>query len=541
MSQMGSIPPLARKGFAALCLTLFAVAYNFSVIPPIMPPIVRELDSSVGYIQGTLVLFSLVTASFAPTTENLCRFYGRSRIFITGLLLYGCGIALTSFSPTIEFFVVSFSLLTGLAATPLISTPWAIANLAYESKAKEQTTLVMILASTTGGLSGILLGGWIASNIGWRWAFAPSLAVLLLIWGCKHHLPNLPVRQTGAIDWVGGLLSFLGLGSILLGISFAGEYGWWTPKQTVRFAGVVIPPFAISIVPTLIAVGVICLGFFSFWQRRQANQGGASLLRVGLLRNRVFVFGVLTAMLHTLITTGVQFNLYQFVPTVLALNPFQTALTVLPYTLTMIVTLITLLKNLTIEEQFPPKYVIYSGITLLGAGIWQLYAAVDQQVSSLELMPGLILMGIGSGLFLAYIGAITYSVASPEEKPESSGIYHPVQNLGSSLGRGILGTTLITFTSEKIVDGIVPALGKTLSFSQRQEAIATLQRMIQTYPKDEVREVFAKLPTAIQPSLKSIVVTAASEGMQMSLLVALLMTIGCLLLATALPPYPLRR
>ncbi len=83
---------LERQGFWVLSLTLFIVAYNVSVLPAIMPAIVRDFNSSIGSIQSILVLFSLIMASFAPTTENLCRFYGRTRVFFTGLTLYGIGI-----------------------------------------------------------------------------------------------------------------------------------------------------------------------------------------------------------------------------------------------------------------------------------------------------------------------------------------------------------------------------------------------------------------------------------------------------------------
>ena len=106
---------LDRKDFWALWFTLFLIAYNVSVIPPIMPLLVRQLDTSLDYIQGALVLFSLVTASFALTSENLFRFYGRERVFVTGLILYGMGTLAMALSPTIGFWVVSFSLWTGLA------------------------------------------------------------------------------------------------------------------------------------------------------------------------------------------------------------------------------------------------------------------------------------------------------------------------------------------------------------------------------------------------------------------------------------------
>lgn len=537
---------LGRRGFWAISLTLFMIAYNVSAVPAIMPSIVQDLNSSVGYIQSILVLFSLVTASFAPTTENLCRFYGRTRVFVIGLIVYGIGIVLTSLSPTIAGLTVSFALLTGLAATPLIiiiiSAPWTIADLFCQGKAAERAILVLIVASSLGGLSGGLLGGYLASNFSWRWSFLPSLGVLLVVLLLRRSLPKLAVPSHPPIDWVGGLLSFLGLGSILLGVSLAGEFGWWEPKRLFSVAGLVIPPFQLSIVPTLLAVGIIILGFFGFWQRRQADQCGASLLRAGLLRKRGFVFGVLTSMLHVLITTGVQFNLYQFVPTALLLNPFRTALTVIPYNLTMIIVVVAVLKYLPLSGRFVPKHILHTGIALLAGGIWELYSSLHLQVTSLELMPGLIIMGVGSGLFVSYITGLTYSTALVDEKPEGSGIYNPIQNLGGSLGRAILGTLLVFFASRDIVDSILQHLGKTLAPAQRGQLIAELQEMIQTLSREEIATVLAnKVSPSLYPEMRSTVLEAATSGMKTSLLVALMFTGVCFLLATTLPKYPATR
>ena len=531
---------LKPKDFWALCLTLFMIAYNIAVVSPIMPLLVRNFNSSMGYIQGALVLFSLVTASFAPTTENLCRFYGRERVFMVGLVCYGIAITMTALSSDISVLVVSFSILAGLAATPLVSAPWAIMDFAYDGKDEQKAALAFILASTLGGLSGGILGGFIASKVGWRWAFTPSIAVFLLVLLLGRSLPRTTLKLSKEpIDWVGGLFSLGGLGSILVGISLAGEFGWWIRKRPFSIAGLVIPPFSISIVPLLLAVGVVSLGLFLFWQRRQAARG-ASLFRVGLLRKRTFVFGMLAAMLHTLVTTGVQFNLYQLLPTILKLNPFQTSIAVLPYSLTLVVVLGTLLMYLSIDQKIAPKYIIYIGLTFLGVGLLQIYSVMNPSLTALKLLPGLVIMGTGSALFLAYIASLTYSAATQDEKPEGTGIYNPIQNLGSSLGRGILGTTLIFFTSQGIVNRVLETMGSQLSQLQRKDAIDTLERMIQTYSGEEVRAVFAKLPAIVQPSLNTIIQTSAFEGIRVSLLVSLVLTAICFLLTTALPGYPRR-
>ncbi|MEM6435181.1 MAG: hypothetical protein AAF773_15220 [Cyanobacteria bacterium P01_D01_bin.115] len=73
-----------RNSAIGLCLTLFMVSFHIGVVPAIMPPLVR----SVGYVQSALVLLSLVTASFAPTSENLSRRLGRQAIW--HCIIRGC-------------------------------------------------------------------------------------------------------------------------------------------------------------------------------------------------------------------------------------------------------------------------------------------------------------------------------------------------------------------------------------------------------------------------------------------------------------------
>ncbi|OKH33982.1 MFS transporter [[Phormidium ambiguum] IAM M-71] len=525
---------LAKWGSAiGLCLTLFVVAFNVSVIPAIMPRIVRDLDSSIGYVQAALVLLALVKASFAPTCENLIKRFGRKPVFLTGLVLFALGTIATSQSQSIGIFVVSYSLICGLGATPLISSPRELIGRFNSEKAAIYSQLVLIVSSILGGLTGAILGGLIASNFGWRWSLLPQLIIVPIIAFLVRKVPhNIPL-QTEPLDWIGGLLSFLGFGLTLLGVSLAGEYGWWFPKQQFKILDLVIPPFSLSIVPLLIATGIICLSIFIAWQRQQAQQGKTSVVRLGLLRYKPFLLCLFTASLHTLITTGIQFNLYQFLPAVLNLNPFQTALAVLPFSLATL--FVVILATFKLVKKVNPKQVIYSGLALFCLGIWQLYSAIDLQMKALDILPALVIMGAGSGLFLAQIGITTFSTVQHEELAEATGVYNPLQNLGNALGRGILGSVLIVTASANIVDKVVTELGKTITSAQRTRAIQVLEKVIQTYTSDERREFFSQLPAAIQPSLNPIINSSAVEAMRTSVTIAFIFSILCLISAFFIP------
>ncbi|MDX2231868.1 MAG: MFS transporter [Leptolyngbyaceae cyanobacterium bins.349] len=529
-------PHSHRQTFIGLCVALFLVAFTLGVVPPMMPAIVREFRSSMGYIQSILVLSSLVAAAFTPTTENLSSVFGRKKILVAGLVLYAIGLLVTAFAPTMGGFAVGYALLLGIAASPLINSSWALMDFLYDAEAERKAGAVMVLCSIAGGISGGLSAGLIAHTIGWRIAFLPPLVLLPIIYALTRSLDYKQAKLSLPIDWVGGIFSLLGLGLTLLGVSLAGEYGWWEPRQIFEFAGMVLPPFALSIVPVLIASGLIFLGLFYFWQRRAAQVGRPSLLRAGVLRRKVFVLGVSTAVLHSIVAAGVQFNLYQFIPAILKLNAFQTALAVFPYTLATLVAFFTATFHRTLQA-IAPRTLIQVGLAWVCVGVFLLRQAIAPSMTALSILPALVIMGIGSGVFFTCIAGVAFSAANPHEKAEASGVYNPLQNVGNSLGRGIFGTVLITVISTNIVDRVTAGLGQSLTPTLRRSAAHQLERVIQTYSQEDRKAFFKGLPPAVYEQLNAILPDAAARGMRVSL-AAILGAAGLsLLLSFALPKH----
>ena len=515
-----------------LCLTLFMVSYTIGVVPPIMPPMVRELDSSVGYVQSALVLMSLVTASFAPTAENLGRRLGRKPIFAAALALYGIGLLIIIISPDMGIFTLGFSAIVGLAAAALVSTPLALIDHIYDGVAEQYGMLALSVSGIVGSLLGSLLGGLMAFELSWRWAFGLELMLIPIIWLLVRRTEIPQPDYTPPIDWIGGLLSLGGFGLTLVGISLAGEYGWWTPKKQPWLFDNLLTQFGISIVPVLISTGVICLALLIFRQRQRANQGEASLLRMGVFNRKVYITGLAIGTLHTMISAGVNFNLFQFIPAVVGINSFRTALAVMPYTIAQLVVLILLVKR---HPQFPPRSLLQAGLLVKSIGIAMLLASVSATVTSWGLLPALVVMGMGTGLFITYITSLTFSATAENEKAEARGVYRPFQHLGASLGRGILGTILIALASVRIVDSLIAELGQNVDASVRRDAIRALLTAIQTFTRDEQAELFAQLPEQLQPSLDFILETSAVEAMQITLAIILALSLLCLGLSFLLP------
>lgn len=516
-----------------LGLTFFMLSYTVGVVQPIMPPLVQEFESSVGYVQSALVLMSLITASFTPTAENLSRRLGRRWVFNGALVLFGLGLGLILTSRNMGLFTLGLAGGTGLAASVLVSTPVALMDARYPDEiSKKYALLALTLAGILGALTGSILGGMLAFHLNWRWAFGLELGLLPLIigltWPGLGHQP----RQTIAVDWVGGLLSVVGFGCTLVGLSLAADLGWWTPKGNSAMPGLRLSPLGVSMVPVLLAAGMICLGLLAFWERQRIRRGEESLLRMGVFNRRLYTLGLSIGTLHTLLHVGVQFNLFQFIPAVAGLNPVQTALVVAPLTVTQIGVLLALAKR---RPRQPHRWLLQWGLGLKALGILLLWAALHRLPTLISLMPALVVMGLGTGLFSTYITSLTFNDTNAEEKAEARGVYRPFQNLGASLGRGLLGTALVGLASQQIVDSILAELGQTLDSDSRRQAIRSLQTALQTLRPSERRDLFSALPDAVQPALTDILNTAALEAMQHTLLIAFELCLLCLGLSFGLP------
>ncbi|MFH7245262.1 MAG: MFS transporter [Spirulina sp.] len=520
-------------GPIGLGLTFFLLSYTVGVVQPIMPPLVQDFDSSVGYVQSALVLMSLVTASFTPTAENLSRRLGRRGVFNAALALFTLGIILVILSRNMGLFTLGLAGCTGLAASVLVSTPVALMDARYRDEVTQKYALLALtLAGILGALTGSILGGMLAFHLGWRWAFGVALVLIPPIAGLVWPLLRQHPSPAITVDWVGGLLSLAGFGCTLVGFSLAADLGWWTPKGDPAIQGLRLAPLGLSIVPVLLATGMICLGLLAFWERQRIRRGEESLLRMGVFNRRIYLLGLAIGTLHTLLHVGVQFNLFQFIPAVVGLNPVQTALVVAPLTLAQIGVLLALAKR---RPRQPHRWLLQWGLGIKALGILMLWATIQDQLTLLSLMPALVVMGLGTGLFATYITSLTFNDTRAEEKAEARGVYRPFQNLGASLGRGILGTLLVGIASRHIVDGILAELGQALEPPERRQAIQALQSALQTLRPSERQDLFAGLPDAIQPALPTILQTAALTAMQQTLLVAFGLCLLCLGLSFWLP------
>ncbi|HEY7125732.1 MAG TPA: MFS transporter [Ktedonobacterales bacterium] len=524
-----------RRIPVALCLTLFMLEFNLYALANIVGPVVRGLHATVASVQIALVLLPALAALTLPSARSLVGLYGRKKVFMLGLLLFAVGMGITASSLSTSMLVLGFGVVAGLAAAPLITLPWMLMLEAYKGRRREFAFFALNASLAIGTLLGPLVGGLLATNINWRLAFFPQVLLALVILLLVREMPEMKKERTTSLDWSGGLVLLFGLITILWGLSLGSEYGWWLAlKSPLLFGHLIRMLFGLSVVPFLLLVGIILLGVFGFhwWKRRAMRIQRAGIWQMGMLGRRPFVVGATAHALYVISTAGLTFTLFLYLQWALRLTAFATAITVLPFNLALI---IVLLLTMRLSERAVPKHMIQLGLVGMIAGLVLLYLVLSPSVTRLELMPALIIIGLGAGFVVGQVPNLALSLAHREERGESNALLVSFQDIGYAFGISLFGAVLISNTASLVVSGVTQRIGLSLGPLKLQSIINQFALILHTFNPDQLGRVLAPLSPSVRQALGDVAPSAASEAMRLTVLCVLGVVLLALLVSFFLP------
>ena len=258
----------------------FLMVLDQSVMNVSISQLVADFDTTVTTIQAVITLYSLVMAMLMITGGKLGDLLGRKRVFAIGLVVYGAGSFLTAISWSVPTLALGWSVLEGIGAAMVM--PALVALVAGSYSGASRVTAYGVLGGVAGaGIAvGPILGGWLTTNATWRLVFAGEVVIVIAILLALKLLrePAAGKRPAG-LDWVGSVLSALGLGLIVFGVLQASNWGWLEPRNSP------VEPFGFSLVPFVVAAGGLLLWAFRAWERRREERGREPLVRFAMFAN----------------------------------------------------------------------------------------------------------------------------------------------------------------------------------------------------------------------------------------------------------------
>ena len=419
----------------------FVMVLDSSVMNVSISQIVEDLDTTIQGVQLAITAYTLVMAALMLAGAKLGDILGRDRTFALGLAVYGLGSLTTAVSPSLGVLLFGWSLVEGIGAALVL--PAIVSLIAGTYSGQERALAFGIVGGVAGAAvaAGPLIGGWVTTELSWRYVFAGETVIVALILVLRRRLRPAPaVREPPKLDVVGVVLSALGLGFVVFGILKSSTWGLIVPRGALTIGGEEITPFGFSMVPFLILAGLGLLAAFALWEERRERRGldpllDRSLLRIGQLRA-----GLSTLMMQQLILLGTFFVMPVYLQVVLGLDAFETGKRLFPMSVTMF---IAAMSGPKLAAGFAPKRVAQAGLLALVAASLLLLGTIDVELSETEFAVALAVFGVGAGLLLSQLGNVIMSSVEPAKTNEAGGLQGTAQNLGASLGTALIGAVLI--------------------------------------------------------------------------------------------------
>lgn len=519
-----------------MCSAQFIMVLDTTVMNVSVSAVVEDLGTSITSVQLAITLYTLVMGSLMLLGGRLGDIFGRKRIFGIGLIVYGAGSMITALSPNIGWLMAGWSFVEGAGA--VLVMPAIISLTASNYSGRDRATAYGALGgiAAAGAAAGPLIGGWVTEALTWRAVFAAETIVCIVIVIFMRRIAEGKAEESSRkIDWIGVMLSTLGLVLIVLSLLKAGSWGFIHPKGAPVIAGLTITPFGFSVVPFMIVAGGLMLRAFASWERRVIARGGSPLMHPGLLRGLQLRNGLVMLMAQQTVIGGMFFVIPIYLQFVLLKNAFDTGVKLAPMSLAM---LIAAFSGPKLAETRSPRQIVSTGLVLVIAGSLTLMATINPELNDALFAFGMAIFGAGFGLVASQLGNVIMSSVGDADRGETGGLQGTAQNIGSSLGVAMIGAILMT----SLASGVNDLAQKNPALSQETKAAVARTASegieIQTAAQIESKLTDAGLPqTEVDALIADYSASQIDAIKDAILLAALLATIG-LFVARRLPQIP---
>jgi MFS transporter, DHA2 family, multidrug resistance protein len=457
------ISPETRRWSAliALAFSVLVVGLDLTVLTLALPKVTVALHASTGDLQWFLDSYSLVLAAALLPAGLLGDRYGRKKLLIGGLILFGISSAACAYSTSSGELIAARAVL-GLGAAVILPLAIAVIPVLFTPAERQKAIAVVMGATFIGFPVGPLLGGWLLDNFWWGSVFLINVPVVLLaLLAVALLMPESRSEHRPRVDLVGVLLSGLGLTGVTYGIIKAGENGWSD---------------AVALVTML--AGAAVLAAFVAWERRvsgraQAQQvavagpagqpqeepGGSRsapvrqpLVDLGLFRSAGFTWGTILATLVSFALFGILFAMPQYFQDVRGLDPSGSGVRMLPIIGGMVVGMLAGTRLASARKDpagqvaaplVGAKALVTFGFAVMAAG---LVTGAFTRTSSGSGFAATWFAVAGLGLGLAMPAAMNAALGalSAERSGVGSALITAMRQVGATLGAAVLGSLLST-------------------------------------------------------------------------------------------------
>lgn len=409
-TAVGSVP---RRGalLAVLAVAQLMVILDISAVNVALPDLARDLGIARSDIGWAITSYSLVFGSLLLLGGRAADVIGRKRLFLGGLAVFTLASVVTAVSDdSMSLFAARAG--QGLGAAMLSPAALSILLTAFRGADRTRALSVWGAVGGAGAALGVLLGGVLTEIIDWRAIFAINIPVgLVLAVAALRVVPHDGTRpQWRGLDLPGAAIGTAGLGAIVFGISQASTVGW----ISARTLGVG-------------AAGLLALAAFIAVELRVRRP----LLRVQRLADRSVGGGMVMMLAVSAVLFGSFLLTSIYLQEILGASALMAGLAFLPMALAI-----------GVGAHLGGRVIGHAGVRVPMAGalavasaglVWLSRVGVAGNYAT-DVLPGMVITGLGLGVALVGVSASVLTGAADDETGMLSGLNTTGHEIGGSLG-----------------------------------------------------------------------------------------------------------
>ncbi|MFE1402172.1 MFS transporter [Streptomyces sp. NPDC058770] len=428
-----------RRRWFALAIVMTAAFMDLvdvTIVNVAIPSIRQDTGASFSSIQWITAGYSLAFAAGLITGGRLGDIHGRKRLFLIGVGGFTLASALCGFAVSPEMLVASRILQGGTAA---LMVPQVLSIVHATFPAHERGKVfglfgaIVGLGAIMGPLLGALLTQWNIAGLEWRPIFLINLpvGVAALVLG-NRFITESKAPKALRLDLVGVALVTLGMLMLIYPLTRGRELGWplWGH---------------VSMVGSLLVFLALVL-----FERAKTRRGGSPLVELSLFQFKSFAAGIAVQL-----TFGIGLGIFFLVWTLymqmgLGWTALRAGLTGVPFSVA-----VSCAAGVSVQKLVPRfgRKVLQAGALLMIAGLL-LYMAESERygmgITSWQMVPPLVVMGLGMGLIVAPLTDAVLSEVPREHSGSASGLISTVQQMGNALGLGLVAVVFFGSMGDRL-------------------------------------------------------------------------------------------
>ncbi|MFB5250393.1 DHA2 family efflux MFS transporter permease subunit [Bacillus mycoides] len=401
-----------------MCLGIFLCMIDTTIMNIALPAIQTSVNTSLEKMSWVLNVYTMTIAVLAIPLGRIAEIFGKAKMYILGLVIFGGGSVLCAFANTGDFLIFS-RFIQSVGAAILFPTSMVI-GVSAMPLAKRHVALAIL--GVTQGFSaalGPVIGGIITQNVGWRWVFFVNVPICILgiILCCIMLQVKNEERIISKIDWIGLILSSLAIFSFTLVLVKGNTWGWQS-----------------NIAWSCYAISTISLILFVLVERKIHNP----MVNLKLFKDRMFVGASIVVVLSNLFLIGVTVLLPTFLTKIQYRTEIEAAFLVTP--ISAMIFFVSPVAA-TLIKKFGKVTIILSGFLVMGLSYYWLQM-IGINSTNIEIIIPCMILGVGYGLVVGPITVLSASSFEGELLTASQSVVSMLRQVGIVLAVAIFVSNL---------------------------------------------------------------------------------------------------